>query len=69
MTRETYRRMHDIEIPVGKHCKQEYLVSVMPSPMGPWYQYTIFGLDEARQSIIGAWNYEITRLSDGKVIQ
>jgi hypothetical protein len=69
MTQETYRKMHGLESPSGKHCKQEYRVLIMPTPASAWYQFTIQGLDEARQSILGAWNAEITRVSDGKVIQ
>ena len=66
MTQEAYREMHGIDIPImGKHCKKLYHVWVVLGPAGPAQEYDIWGLEEAKQSVQGAWDYEITRVLDG----
>lgn len=69
MTQETYRAMHDITPPTGKHCKKEYRVWVMLSPLGVQTEYTIWGFEEAKQSVIGAFQCKITRVCDGRIMQ
>lgn len=66
MTREEYLKRNEIYMP--RHGKQMYHVLIVRSPAGPQEQYNILGLDEAKGFVYGAWDYEIIRISDGKVI-
>ena len=67
MTHETYSRFHS-ENYKPKHSKQTYRVWLVKGPAGPVVEYYIEGYQEARESILGGWDYEIVRLSDGKVM-
>lgn len=67
MTRETYSRTAMPYQP--KHYKKEYHVWVVCYEDGPLHEFDVYGLEEAKQSIIpGAWQYGIIRKSDGKVM-
>lgn len=52
----------------GKHVKKEYLVWMIAGPTGPVYEYTVLGLEEAKESVEGAWAWKITRKEDGVVV-
>lgn len=68
MTQSEYRDLKGIKYK-GKHCKKTYHVWKVLGPAGPLQEYDILGLDEARKSVEGAWDAEITRIEDGRVIQ
>ena len=70
MTQETYYAYHGSnEQRAGKHCKKLYHVWKVCGPAGPVTEYDILGLEEARESILGTWDAEITRICDGVIMR
>jgi len=65
VTKEKYKDTHCYK---GKHEPQEYGIYVVAGPAGGEYKFTVTGMEEVRKAIVGAWDWEVTRLSDGKVI-
>lgn len=64
MTKERYLETHGLKH--GKHEKKLYRVWRVLGPAGPEVEELIYGLQEARDLCIGCWDYEITRVNDGK---
>ena len=44
----------------GKHEKKWYNVYRVVGPAGPEEQFQVYGIDEARKTVQGCWDYEIT---------
>lgn len=66
MTNEKYKEKFLPYEP--RHAKQRYHVMRVIGPAGPVEHLEIFGLDEARKSTAGCWDWQITRIKDGKEI-
>lgn len=58
MTKEKYKDTH---IYVGKHEPKDYVVWRVLGPAGPEEYFVVTGFDNAKQAIIGCWDWEIKR--------
>ena len=64
MTREDYVS----KVYIGKHQKHEYKVWRVLGPGGPQEEIIVNGKEELKDSITGTWDYEITDLTTGEVV-
>lgn len=67
MTREKYNN-YCSNVYRGKHEQKDYLVYRVLSAGGPEQRIQVQGFDNAKAAIAGCWDWEVTRLEDGKVV-
>ena len=61
MTKEKWNQLNNVEEEyVGKHAPKTYMVWRVLGPAGPQETIYVQGLDNAKQAILGCWDWEIT---------